>query len=130
MCRSSECYPTFASGMGCIFLLCGRDQNIASCNNIVIWPGKIPLIFLLYCLYLYIGCYFGDPANSEMRVWVEGVSPSRLEAAETCSDAYALAGALLHLLFTPQELASSNATKARTDGIILLNDRKLNAIRG
>ena len=76
------------------------------------------------------GCYFGDAANPDLRVWMANISRARLEAVDSLSDAPSLAGSLAHLLFTAEEMATQNATPARTPGIKLLDDLRLNAIRG
>ena len=82
-----------------------------------------------YCLHT-AGCYFGDPANSDLRVWMPNITRARLEAVDSQPDAPSLAGSLAHLLFTAEEMVTQNATPARTPGIKLLDDQHLNAIRG
>ena len=55
---------------------------------------------------------------------------ARLEAVDSLLNAPSLAGSLEHLLFRAEEMATQNATPARTPGTKLLDDLHLNAIRG
>ena len=75
-----------------------------------------------------LGCWFGDPFNEDMRVWIPGVSKAKLEAVDSQSDANSLAGALLYLLFTRNEIEKGNATPPKTTGIMVLDDNRLHAI--
>lgn len=58
------------------------------------------------------------------------VTQPELMRVDAHSNPKDLTGALLDLLFTAEELATGNATKARNEGISLLDSSKLNAIRG
>ena len=49
-----------------------------------------------------------------MRVLIASISQSRLEVADCEGDALNLASSLFHPLFTPEEMATNNATWAHT----------------
>ena len=49
---------------------------------------------------------------------------AQLEAVDSQPKAPSLAGSLAHLLFTAEEMATQNATPARTTGIKLLDDQR------
>ena len=77
-----------------------------------------------------IGVTLGDP-NSNSSVFINGVARVSILQAEALSfTAPKLAVNLLTSLFTHEELASGNCTKAIRDDISLLDPIKLQGIRG
>jgi hypothetical protein len=78
------------------------------------------------------GCWFGDPNTNqrEWKVFVSKVSEAEFGAVDCQLKCRDLCRKLTELLFTEEELASGNATEARTSGITLLDAHRLYAIRG
>ena len=68
--------------------------------------------------------------DDNLGVFIKGVDPARVAAAEMEADRGKLAQALLDVLFDPEELAWGCATKPRKKNVKHLNDLRLNAIRG
>ncbi len=81
---------------------------------------------LFYDFLSGTGCWFAPQGTVHDRVWVDVVSQHALMRVDSHSNAKDLTGALLDLLYTPEELATGNATKTRSEGISLLNGSKLN----
>ena len=81
-------------------------------------------------MHFVAGTFLGNPVDPSERVWVDRVTQPQLASTDSQTDASSLAGALAHLLFTPEELATQNATPARTQGVGLLDAQRLTAIRG
>ena len=97
-------------------------------RSTITWKWKWSVITSLFacgqmwhCLHT-AGCYFGDPANPDLRVWMPNITRAWLETVDSQPDAPSLAGSLAHLLFTTEKMATQNATPTRTPGIKLLDD--------
>ena len=80
-------------------------------------------------LYSLSGCWFGDP-KSQNRVWMPGVDPCNVAAADTGSTPTAFVHGLLALLFTKDELKSGCLTKPMRADISQLDQAKVHSIRG
>lgn len=65
-----------------------------------------------------------------MKVWVSTVTEAELRAVDCQLRRRNLCRELTELLFTDDELASSNATEAHATGVTLLKVHRLYAIRG
>ena len=73
----------------------------------------------------------GNPRDPAHRVEVMGVDKKAVQAAENCSASpEALARALLSAIFTPEEINTGNCTKPRRKDIKLLDQNKIQGIRG
>ena len=95
----------------------------------VMWVALI-IISQAMSVVCCTGTYLGNKTIAAERVWVDAITSTQLASANSQSDPTTLAGALLHLLFAPEELRIGNATPARTAGVVLLDGHRLNAIRG
>ena len=86
----------------------------------------------MHFLFMYVGCWFGDPQSEhrDLKVWIESVSEFDLRAVDCQLRARNLCRKLAELLFSEEELKHGNATEARTSGVTLLDSHKLYAIRG
>ena len=72
---------------------------------------------------------FGFPHILSLQVVVPGVMNDQLLAADCGTTPAELTNKLADLLFSKEELVAGNATPARTAGVSLLSEAKMNAIR-
>lgn len=80
-----------------------------------------------------IGVLFGDPSCAAPggNIFIENVSPKAVMHAENVSTTPSkLAVHLLQALFTHEELSHGNCTKPMREDIVILDQKKIQAIRG
>ena len=63
-------------------------------------------------------------------MWIAGIDPCNVAAADKGSTPTALAHGLLEILFTRDELKSGCLTKPQRSDIAMLDQKKVHAIRG
>ena len=79
--------------------------------------------------YFFSGCWFGDPQSGN-RMWIAAVDPCNVSAADKGSTLVALAHGLLEAFFTRDELKSGCLMKPQRSDIAVLDQPKIQAIRG
>ena len=105
-------------------------ENATSGMNFIVIYVILSKFLSIFCFS--IGCWFGDPDGrpNEEKVWVPGVTQDQLFRADSSTNAGELARCLTSILFSPEEIKWGNATKALTEGVELLDAKRLHAIRG
>ena len=105
-------------------------ENATSGMNFIVIYVILSKSLSIFCFS--IGCWFSDPNGrpNEEKVWVPGVTQDQLFCADSSTNAGELARSLTNILFCPEEIKWGNATKALTEGVELLDVKRLHAIRG
>ena len=104
-------------------------------------PVRLAMVTIFLCLYnslcnieLFLtGVSFGDPSSQlpGKKVFIEELSPTvTLQAENVSTTPQKLAMNLLTSLFLHEELVNGNCTKATREDIVLLDQKKIQAIRG
>ena len=103
-------------------------ENATSGMNFTVIFVILSKSLLIFCFS--VGCWFGDQdgRTNEEKVWVPGVMQDQLLRADSSMNAGKLARSLINILFSPEEIKWGNATKALTEGVELLDTKRLHAI--
>ena len=101
-------------------------ENATSGMNFIVIYVILSKSLSIFCFL--IGCWFGRP--NEEKVWLPGVTQDQLFRADSSTNAGELARFLTNILFSPEEIKWGNATKALTEGVELLDAKRLHAVHG
>ena len=96
--------------------------SIVPWKDVKVLMWDIIIVVVSMYMYMYIGCWFGDPQSEkwDLKVWVGDVRKFDLQAVDCQIRVRNLCRKLMELLFSEEELKHGNATEAKTSGVTLL----------